>query len=240
MGADSGLDTTGVSTSGRARRRGLPVWVHLIVAVLVVALVQALVVKIYSVPSASMEQTLLVGDRVLADRVAYTVGDPERGEVVVFRARGSWSDGAPTRGPLESALVWVGGLVGVGPGSDYTLVKRVIGLPGDTVACCDASGRITVNDEPIDEPYVFEDYDFAAGSLDCETTVRSPRCFPPVSVPDGTYLVLGDHRSGSADSVVGCRGAPSTVDDCARFVDREDLIGRVFQVVYPLTRWRGI
>jgi signal peptidase I len=86
---------------------------------------------------------------------------------------------------------------------------------------------------------VFEDHEFRAGSLDCESAVRSPRCFPPIVVPDGSHLVLGDHRSASADSVVGCRGAPSA-DDCARFVDRDDVIGRVFQIVAPLTRWRGI
>lgn len=224
----------------RNRRRSMPWWWHLLVALLVVALVQAIAVKIYAVPSGSMERTLAVGDRVLADRVAFAGADPQRGDVVVFRARGAWSTEAPpSRGVVRDVLVWFGGLVGIGPGTEYTLVKRVIGLPGETVACCDAEGRVTVDDAPLEEPYVFEDHEFEAGSLDCESAVRSPRCFPPVLVPDGAYLVLGDHRSGSADSVVGCRGAPSA-GDCARFVDRDDVRGRVFQVVYPLMRWRGI
>ncbi|WP_448809174.1 signal peptidase I [Agromyces bauzanensis] len=231
-------ESTGASRWVSGRRTGLPVWAHLLIALLVVALVQALVVKIYSVPSGSMEQTLSVGARVLADRIAYNVGDPERGDVVVFRARESWAAGAPTRTWFEGALVWLAGMVGIGPG-DYTLVKRVIGVPGDSVACCDASGRVTVNGNPIDEPYVFEDHEFEAGTLDCETTVRSSRCFQSIVVPDSEYLVLGDHRSDSADSVIGCRGAPDGTE-CARFVDRDDVAGRVFQVVYPFGRWGAV
>lgn len=223
-----------------SKRRSMPWWWHLLVALLVVALVQAIAVKVYAVPSGSMERTLAVGDRVLADRIAYAAGEPRRGDVVVFRARGAWATEAPpSRGFVRDALVWVGGLVGIGPGTEYTLVKRVIGLPGETVACCDSVGRVTVDEAPLEEPYVFEDYEFQAGSLDCESAVRSPRCFTPIVVPEGSHLVLGDHRSASADSVVGCRGAPSA-DDCARFVDRDDVIGRVFQIVAPLTRWRGI
>lgn len=221
-------------------RRGMPLWWHLLVAVLVVALVQALVVKIYVVPSTSMEQTLEVGDRVLADRIAYAAGGPERGDVVVFRARGAWAtDAPPSRGIIRDALVWLGGLAGIGPGTEYTLVKRVIGLPGETVACCDAAGRVTVDGEPLDEQYVFEDQEFVAGSLDCESVVRSTRCFGPIAIPADEYLVLGDHRSRSADSVIGCRGVPSAAD-CARFVDRDDVIGRVWQIVYPFSRWGGV
>jgi signal peptidase I len=223
-----------------SKRRSLPWWWQLLVALLVVGLVQAIAVKVYAVPSGSMERTLAVGDRVLADRIAYAVGDPQRGDVVVFRARGAWATQAPhSRGFVRDALVWLGGQFGIGPGTDYTLVKRVIGLPGEKVACCDSKGRVTVDDAPLEEPYVFEDHEFEAGSFDCESAIRSPRCFAPVLVPDGSYLVLGDHRSASADSVVGCRGAPFA-EDCARFVDHDDVIGRVFQIVYPLTRWRGI
>jgi signal peptidase I len=222
------------------RRRGMPLWWHLLVALLVVALVQALVVKVYAVPSESMEQTLEIGDRVLADRTAYVIGEPDRGDVVVFRARGAWTESAPaSRGVIRDALVWLGGLAGIGPGTEYTLVKRVIGLPGETVACCDAAGRVTVDDEPLGEPYIFEDHPFRPKSLDCESTVQSTRCFAPIVVPEGSYLVLGDHRSRSADSVVGCRGATSAAD-CARFVDRGDVIGRVWHVLYPFSRWGGV
>lgn len=230
----------------RTGRRGMPLWWHLLVALLVVALVQALVVKIYAVPSSSMEQTLEIGDRVLADRIAYAGGDPERGDVVVFRARGAWATDAPSsRGFIRDALVWLGGLAGIGPGTEYTLVKRVIGLPGETVACCDAEGRVTVDGEPLDEPYVFEDHEFVTGSLDCESAVRSTRCFDPIAIPAGEYLVLGDHRSRSADSVIGCRGAPSaagsaTAAGCARFVDGDDVIGRVVLILYPFSRWGGV
>jgi len=239
MGAARELNAGALRSSGA--RRSMPWWWHLLVAVLVVALVQAVAVKLYAVPSGSMERTLAVGDRVLADRIAYAVGEPERGEVVVFTARGAWAtDAPPSRGVLRDALVWLGGSVGIGPGTDYTLVKRVIGLPGETVACCDAEGRVTVDDAPLDEPYVFEDHAFEAGARDCETDVRSSRCFPPVLVPEGSYLVLGDHRSASADSVIGCRGAPPSATGCARLVERDDVVGRVFQIVFPFTRWNGV
>lgn len=238
IGAGRDVDTDGLRHP--TRRRGMPLWWHLLVALLVVALVQALVVKVYAVPSTSMEQTLEIGDRVLADRTAYVIGAPDRGDVVVFRARGAWATSAPaSRGFAGDALVWLGGLAGIGPGTEYTLVKRVIGLPGETVACCDAAGRVTVDDEPLDEPYVFEDHPFRPESLDCESAVPSTRCFPPIVVPEGTYLVLGDHRSRSADSVVDCRGAPSAAD-CARFVDRGDVIGRVWHILYPFSRWGGV
>jgi signal peptidase I len=221
-------------------RRGMPVWWHLLVALLVVALVQALVVKAYAVPSTSMEHTLEVGDRVLANRVAYAAGGPERADVVVFRANGTWAASAPpSRGIVRDAFAWLGGLAGIGPGTEYTLVKRVIGLPGETVACCDAAGRVTVDGAPLDEPYVFQDPPFQHGSLDCESALRSTRCFPPIVVPEGSYLVLGDHRSHSADSVIGCRGISSGAE-CARFVDRGDVIGRVWQIVYPFPRWGGV
>lgn len=238
IGAGRDVDTEALRHP--TRRRGMPLWWHLLVALLVVALVQALVVKVYAVPSTSMEQTLEIGDRVLADRIAYAVGAPERGDVVVFRAHGAWATSAPpSRGFIGDALVWLGGLAGIGPGTEYTLVKRIIGLPGETVACCDATGRVTIDGEPLDELYLSEDHPYQPGSLDCESATRSTRCFAPIAVPEGSYLVLGDHRSRSADSVVGCRGAASA-PDCARFVERGDVIGRVVQIVYPFSRWSGV
>lgn len=224
----------------RAQRRGMPIWWHLVVAVLVLALVQALVVKLYQVPSGSMEQTLAPGDRLLVNRLAYAASEPERGDVVVFEASGAWKNDTASAddSALVAAVKWLGDLVGVGPGTGRALVKRVIGLPGETVVCCDVEGRVTVDGEPLDEPWVFEDLPFVSGEMDCASEVRSPRCFEPVTVPAGEYLVLGDHRSASADSVVGCRGSPAS--DCARFVEREAIVGRAFVVVLPFAHWRGL
>jgi signal peptidase I len=205
------------------------------VAVVLVLLVQALVVKVYAVPSGSMEQTLDVGDRMLVNRLP--AGSPERGEVVVFEASGAWESGRSEPGSVLGRLARVIGTVTeLGPGAPYTLVKRVIGLPGETVACCDADGRVEVDGVAIDEPYIYQDQPFEPGGLDCTTTPMSPRCFGPVDVPAGEFLVLGDHRGGSADSVVACRGAPEPAPDCARFVERGSIVGRAFWVIWPLGR----
>ena len=218
----------------------MPIWWHVIVAVLVVALVQALAVKLYQVPSASMEQTLTPGDRLLVNRLAHVVSDPGRGEIVVFEASADWR--GDTASADDSALVaavkWLGDIVGIGPGTGGALVKRIIGLPGETIACCDADGRVTVDGEPIDEPWIFEDLPFVPGESDCSSEVRSQRCFEPVTVPVDNYLVLGDHRSASADSVIGCRGSP--VSDCARFVERDAIVGRAVAVVLPFAHWHGL
>lgn len=227
----------------RRRRRAdestsrLPFWVGPAIALLLVLIVQALVVKLYAVPSGSMEETLDVGDRILVERIV--PAPPERGEVIVFEATPEWGSLGPVTDVFDGALRVIGTVTGLGPGAPYSLVKRVIGLPGEEVACCDAEGRVTVDGEPLDEPYLFEDPAFEPGSLDCTTEQRSLRCFGPVAVPDGEFLVLGDHRSASADSVIACRGAPEGTD-CARFVPEEQVVGLAFARVWPLTRLGAI
>ena len=126
-----------------------------------------------------------------------------------------------------------GDLTGIGPSSTAYTVKRVIGLPGHKVACCSTDGRVTVDGVPLDEPYVYENLPFTAGSLDCSSSPRSTRCFPEITVPEENYLVLGDHRSQSADSVIGCRGATEG-QECARFVPAGRVVGPVVLRFWPL------
>ena len=109
----------------------------------------------------------------------------------------------------------------------------MIGLPGQTVACCSTDGKVTVDGTPLDEPYVYEDLPFTAGTLDCSSSPRSTRCFPEITVPSDNLLVLGDHRSESADSVIGCRGATEG-PECARFVPEERVVGPVVLRFWPL------
>lgn len=209
------------------RRRGLPVWVHFLAAVLAIALVQGFVVKIYRVPSGSMEQTLNVGQTIAVNRNS---GAADRGEIWVFNANEAWLQGAkPTIDGPKNLAKWGLGILGYGPGLEHALVKRVLGEEGDTVACCDTQGRLTVNDEALDEPYIYEDYPFEAGVLDCATTPRSPRCFDPILVPENEYLMLGDHRSRSGDSVSACR-RDDPLPECAKFAAEEDLVGKVIGV----------
>ncbi|MCU1479040.1 MAG: signal peptidase [Subtercola sp.] len=219
-------------------------WFNLVAAFVVLALLQAFVVKLYYVPSGSMQQTLAIGDRILVDRVSFEFGaNPKPGDVVVFTASDLWGEqAAAPSNPVSYALKWLGGVVGVGPTLDHTLVKRVIAGPGQTVSCCDALGRVTVDGVSLDEPYIYQDYPFQPGVLDCTTTPESQRCFPTVTVPAGQYFVLGDHRSNSNDSIYACRGRDPTAStsDCLKMVGRADIVGRAFAVVLPPGHWRGL
>ena len=207
-------------------------------ALVAVALVQAFLVKPFGVPSQSMENTLHVGDRILVNRLD---DDVARGDVVVFGHGNTWQEKQlpPTDGPVIRALRAVGDLTGIGPSSTAYTVKRVVGMPGDRVACCSADGRVTVDDQPLDEPYVYEDLPFTAGLLDCSSSPRSRRCFPEITVPGDDLLVLGDHRSQSADSVISCRGATDG-PECARFVPVERVVGPVVLRFWPLGDIGGI
>ena len=205
---------------------------EVIIALVAVALVQAFVVKPFGVPSQSMEQTLHIGDRILVNRLD---DDITRGDVVVFGHGNTWQEKElpPASNVVTRAMRAFGDLTGIGPSSTAYTVKRVIGLPGQKVACCSTDGKVTVDGQPLDEPYIYEDLPFTPGTLDCSSSPRSPRCFPEITVPRENLIVLGDHRSESADSVIGCRGAIEG-PECARFVPKERVVGPVVLRFWPL------
>jgi signal peptidase I len=211
---------------------------EVVIALVAVALVQAFLVKPFGVPSQSMEQTLHIGDRILVNRVD---SDVTRGDVVVFGHGDTWQEQKlpPADNLVVRAFRAVGDVTGIGPSNTAYTVKRVIGLPGQKVACCSADGRVTVDGQPLDEPYVYEDLPFTAGTLDCSSSPRSTRCFPEITVPSDNLLVLGDHRSQSADSVIGCRGATEG-PECARFVPENRVVGPVVARFWPLGDIGGI
>ncbi len=198
------------------------------------ALVQGYIIKPFRVPSQSMENTLDIGDRILVNRTDHSV---HRLDIVVFGHGETWTQPhlAPASNPLAKLARWFGDLTGIGPSDTAYTVKRVIGAPGDRVRCCSLEGQVVVNGRPIEEPYVFEDLSFSPGTLDCRTSPRSSRCFPELTVPSDAILVLGDHRSQSADSVVSCRGAV-TAPGCARFVPLDRVVGPVASRFWPLSR----
>ena len=212
-------------------------WAQLLLAFLVVGLVLTFVAKPYVVPSGSMMQTLEPDDRILVNRLAYLGSEPTTGDIVVFDADDAWEvpSTAPVD-PIRAALRWVGEVTGFGPSGPHTLVKRVIGSPGQEVACCNASGAVLIDGRPIDEPYIHNDFPFEAGTLDCSTTPRSARCFDGVTVPDGSYLVLGDNRGGSRDSAVSCR-SPGANEDCWRWASHAGIVGKVVAILWPIPRW---
>src|SRR4051794_30787467 len=145
------------------RRKEMPLWQELplllVVAFCLAVLIRTFLVQAFFIPSGSMENTLLVGDRVLVNKVVYDMRDPLRGEIVVFRGTDNWAPEVTQ--PISQAFGaklgrTVGDLVGISRPGERDFIKRVIGLPGDKIACCDDQGRITVNGVPIDEPYIFQ------------------------------------------------------------------------------------
>lgn len=211
---------------------------HLVAALLVVAVVQGFFVKVYQVPSSSMEQTLLPGDRLLVNRLAYSGTAPATGDIVVFERPDRWSESKPERGTLRTIVGWFGDIFGFGPSNSDALVKRVIAGPGQTVSCCDAGGLLVRDGQPVEEPYLGSNLPFEPGTLDCETTAISLRCFPALTVPEGNYLVLGDNRAHSGDGISYCRGTEGPDGlECARLVPRENIVGSVFFIVLPFDRW---
>ena len=157
------------------------------IALVLTLFVRLFVAQAFYIPSGSMQPTLEVDDRVLVSRLAYRFGDVQRGDVVVFDGRGSFAPVEPVNKPNlpARAAQAIGTTLGISP-SERDYVKRVIGLPGDRVVCCE-SGQLTVNGAPLDEPYVMPGDAASNQPFD-------------VLVPTGRLWVMGDHRSSSADS----------------------------------------
>ena len=217
-------------------------------------LIQTFVAKVYYVPSGSMEQTIHGvphgGDRILANKIVYDFRDPEQGDVVVFKGPDTWAAEADVPGPstwFGKALSSVGSVVGIAPPNEKDFVKRVIAVGGQTVACCDVKGNVTVDGKSLNEPYLFQPLPFEPGVTDCTVGgdadhYGSKRCFAPVKVPPGQLWVMGDHRSDSADSSFNClqlkpAAAPPT---CGRPIPTSDVIGKASFIVAPISRWRTI
>ncbi len=188
----------------------------LVVALLLSVLTRTFLVQAFYVPSGSMLPTLQLDDRILASK--HTGSDVQRGDIVVFQDPGGWLPPVQHAGGLSGAirtgLTWIGLLPS---DSDDNLVKRVIGLGGDRVACCDAQGRITVNGHPLDEPYL------APGGTD---QVRFD-----VLVPQGRMFVLGDNRGHSEDSRFH-------LDEYDGTVPTANIVGPVVATVWPVSSWQ--
>lgn len=189
----------------------------LVLAVAISGLVRSLWIDVYYIPSESMEPLLGTGDRILVSRTAFASEPIRRGDVVVFDGRGSFAPLSSGKGPLVDAVAATSQWFGL-TGSDTTYVKRVIGVPGDHVQCCDSTGRLTVNGQVLEEPYVYPGDEPSKQNFD-------------VVVPDGRLWLMGDHRSRSADSR-GLLGAPG-----GGMVPIERVIGRPVQIIWPLDRF---
>ena len=226
--------------TGRRHRAALwrELGVPLALALVIALLLNAFLVQAFFIPSGSMERTLhgcpgCPGDRILVDKLVHDLRDVRRGEIVVFSGEGSWGGvGAlpPEQGgPLARGLTGLRRAVGAAPPSDSDYVKRVIGLPGDRVACCTADGRVTVQPAgaqeavALDEPYLFQDDNLPFCALGSGSAL-CPAGAEAVLVPAGHLWVMGDHRSASQDSRVNGT------------IPQDDVIGRAFAIVWPPSR----
>ena len=210
----------------RTRRVGeLPLLV--VVALCIALVLKTFLVQAFFIPSGSMEQTIRIGDRVLVDKLTPWFGsEVERGDVVVFEDPGGWLQGEaarPAQDPagikqIKETLTFIGLL----PSSDeQDLIKRVIGIGGDTVKCCDDRGRVSVNGAPLDEPYV------SPGNAPSEIRFE-------VRVPAGRLFVMGDHRANSADSRFHLDEAFEGT------IDEEKVVGEAVVIAWPFDHWRRL
>lgn len=189
-------------------------------------LLRLFLLQVFAIPSGSMESTLGVGDRVAVQKVAGF----QRGDIVVFRDGLEWL-GNPDRFRVP---VWREALVFVGlmpDEADRYLIKRVIGVAGDRVACCDGSGRITVNGVALDE----------SAYLNVVNGVPVEPSLVPFDlvVPEGRIFVLGDNRPNSSDSRCHLLDEQAGVAGLGAFPRVESVVGTPMANIYPFYRWRG-
>ena len=208
-----------------ALRSGAKSWLKEIATIVVIAIVLSFLIKTFLfraffIPSGSMENTLEINDRIFVNQLVPKPFGLQRGDVVVFKDTQGWLAPQPAtnNGPfgwVDDALVFIGLMP---DSSQQYLVKRVIGLPGDHVVCCNADGKITVNGVALTEPYLYPG--------------AAPSDIPfNVVVPAGELWVMGDHRNDSADSRYH-QDQPGK-----GFVPISDVDGRAMVIAWPLTRW---
>lgn len=215
------------ATAPTARKRGggflgflRDLLVILLIAFVVSFLLKTFLVRSFYIPSGSMMHTLEINDRILVNQLVPDVVKVQRGDIVVFQDPGGWLNLPAPSDP--NALEWILQQIGLAADtSNNYVVKRVIGIGGNTVACCDATGHVTVNGVPLDEPYiVMSEGETRASAIDFEVTV-----------PEGSVWVMGDNRYASKDSRYN-------QDQPGRgFVTEDEIVGRAFIINWPLARF---
>ena len=238
--AGTHAETDGQSTTRKPRlterqrkARGVKLFLRDILLIFVAALlisflIKTFLIRSFYIPSESMMDTLHVDDRIIVNLLEPELMPISHGDVVVFTDPGNWLPGGDepdTRNPVAVAVDEVLGFVGLSaPDSDDHLIKRVIGLPGDVVVCCNDFGQLTVNGIPLEEPYT--ELGGRSKATEKEFTV---------TVPESSLWVMGDNRYNSADSSYHYSGDPDAPGTA--FVPIDNVVGRAVLVTWPLDRW---
>ncbi len=208
-----------------------------LIAFVLALLIKAFLIQAFYIPSGSMQQTLELRDRVLVNKLVYDFRDIHRGEIVVFNGLDNFqpeTEIPPPSNGLQRVLRAISSAIGVGAPGEKDFIKRVIGVPGDRVACC-TGGHVTVQPQgasgpiTLDEPYLFED----DKQVFCEAGTGEQACppgAPGVLVPKGRLWVMGDHRGFSSDS------RAHITDENHGTVPIDKVIGRAFVIVWPVGR----
>lgn len=183
----------------------------IIIAFVLALLIKTFLVQAFFIPSISMDPTLEVGDRVLVNKVVYRLHPPRRGDVIVFENPNPIEE--PGRNPFSAFYHWVIEGLGLSAPPDRDFIKRVIGLPGETVEIRD--GVVYIDGRALAEPY-----------LPARSDMRD---FPPTRVPEGTLFVMGDNRLNSNDSRFSLGPVP---------IDR--VVGKAFLIIWPPSRVGGV
>jgi signal peptidase I len=237
-GSATSLDESERNPSVTKTKKHLPLWQETIlllaIAILLAVVIKAFFVQAFYIPSESMEPGLVKNDRILVEKTSYWFGGtPQRGDVVVFKDPGGWLSEEEDAGP-SNPIGKLMAKIGLYPSGGH-LVKRVIGVSGDTIHCCDKQGRILVNGHPLDEaPYVKN-----TPGMQCNGPMTTTCNWTAGPVPKGTVFVMGDNRSNSDDSTVHlCQGTLKATD-CTPdpYVPVDDVVGKVFVLLWPHNRF---
>nr|BFD82438.1 signal peptidase I [Streptomyces sp. Xyl84] len=220
--SDEQAPGTGAPEARKPRSFWKELPILIVIALVLALLIKTFLVQAFSIPSDSMQNTLQRGDRVLVDKLTPWFGsEPDRGEVVVFHDPDDWLAGEPTAKPnaLQTVLSWIGLMPSA---EEKDLIKRVIGVGGDTVEC-NGTGPLKVNGKALNEPYVYP------GNTPCSQDDQGGQF--KVKVPEGFIWVMGDHRQNSRDSRY------NQADKNHGMVPVKEVVGRAIVRAWPVNRW---